>query len=94
MLHGCGDLINDYEGITPHGRQRSDLGYLCGVTLDRASGRLVGLELVALQLRRFRLTHPGPAERQWLHRALAHGCQATGTRIETSSQGHWRLRWG
>jgi poly-gamma-glutamate synthesis protein (capsule biosynthesis protein) len=93
VLHGCGDLVNDYEGITPHGRQRSDLGCLYGVTLDGASSRLAGLEIVPLQLRRFRLTHPQPAVRQWLYRLLAPGYQAMGTRIETSSQGHWRLRW-
>jgi poly-gamma-glutamate synthesis protein (capsule biosynthesis protein) len=93
VLHGCGDLVNDYEGIAPHGRQRSDLGCLYGVTLDRESGRLAGLEIVPMQLRRFRLTRPQPAVREGLHRLLAHGCQAMGTRIEASAHGHWRLRW-
>jgi poly-gamma-glutamate synthesis protein (capsule biosynthesis protein) len=94
VLHGCGDLVNDYEGIAPNGRQRSDLGCLYGVTLDRANGRLVGLEIVPLQLRRFRLTHPQPALRRWLLRTLAQGCQAMGTRIETDARDHWHLRWG
>jgi poly-gamma-glutamate synthesis protein (capsule biosynthesis protein) len=94
VLHGCGDLVNDYEGIAPRARQRSDLGCLYGVTLDRASGRLVGLEIVPLQLRRFRLTHPQPALRQRLFRMLAQGCRDMGTRIEAGSQEHWRLRWG
>jgi poly-gamma-glutamate synthesis protein (capsule biosynthesis protein) len=94
VLHGCGDLVNDYEGIMRHGQQRSDLGCLYAATLERASGRLAGLEIVALQLRRFRLTHPRPALRQWLYRLLAQGCQAMGTRVETNSQGHWQLRWG
>lgn len=93
VLHGCGDLVNDYEGIGPHGRQRSDLGCLYGVTLDRADGRLVGLDIVPLQLQRFRLVLPQAAEREWLHRLLAEGCQALGTRIEASAQGHWRLGW-
>jgi Mg2+-importing ATPase len=79
VLYGCGDLINDYEGIEPHGRQRSDLGCLYSVTLDRAKGRLARLEIVPLQLRRFRLTHPQPAVRQWLHRLLDHECRAMGT---------------
>jgi poly-gamma-glutamate synthesis protein (capsule biosynthesis protein) len=94
VLHGCGDLVNDYEGIAPNGRQRSDLGCLYGVTLDRANGRLVGLEIVPLQLRRFRLTHPQPALRRWLLRTLAQGCQAMGTRIKTDARDHWHLRWG
>jgi len=93
VLYGCGDLINDYEGIAPHGRQRSDLGCLYGVTLDLANGKLSRLEIVPLQLCRFRLTQPPPALRQWLHRLLEHGCQAMATRIEGNSQGHWQLRW-
>jgi len=93
VLYGCGDLINDYEGITPRGRLRSDLGCLYGATVDRADGRLRRLDIVPLQLRRFRLTHPQPAVRQWLQRLLDHGCQALGTGLERSADGHWQLRW-
>jgi poly-gamma-glutamate synthesis protein (capsule biosynthesis protein) len=94
VLYGCGDLVNDYEGIPPHGRQRSDLGCLYGVTLDRADGRLAGLEVVPLQLRRFQLKHPPPALREWLYRRLGEACQAMGTRIQANGQpGHWHLRW-
>ncbi len=60
-LHGCGDLVNDYEGIKPHGRQRSDLGCLYGVTLDRSNGRLVRLEIVNLETAVTRGGSHGPA---------------------------------
>jgi len=93
VLHGCGDLINDYEGITPHTAHRADLVCLYGVTLDRATGRLVRLEIVPLQLRRFQLKHPPTALRQWLHHVLADGCEAMGTRIEVDSQGRWNVHW-
>lgn len=93
VLYGCGDLINDYEGIAPRGRHRSDLACLYGVTLERGNGRLVGLEIVPLQLRRLRLTHPQLALRHRLHRVLDGGCRSMGTRIEAGSQGHWQLRW-
>ncbi len=93
VLYGCGDLINDYEGIAPHGRHRSDLGCLYAATIDRPSGRLDRLEIVPLQLRRFRLTHPERAAREGLHRSLEQGCEALGTRIEADSVGRWRLVW-
>jgi poly-gamma-glutamate capsule biosynthesis protein CapA/YwtB (metallophosphatase superfamily) len=93
VLYGCGDLVNDYEGIAPQGRHRSDLGCLYGVTVDRASGRLDRLDLVPMQLHGFRLTHPQPAARQWLQRELDRACRAVGTRIEAGSTGPWRLRW-
>ena len=34
ILYGCGDLINDYEGIGGHERFRDDLRLLYLVTLD------------------------------------------------------------
>ncbi|HUP05613.1 MAG TPA: CapA family protein, partial [Caldimonas sp.] len=49
VLYGCGDLINDYEGIGPHGAHRSDVVCLYAVTLDRADRRLIRLEIVPPQ---------------------------------------------
>ncbi|HJV60928.1 MAG TPA: CapA family protein [Albitalea sp.] len=93
VLHGCGDLINDYEGIAPREAQRSDLVCLYGATVERAGGRLLGLEIVPLQLRRFRLTQPDDDERQWLLSRLDAECRRLGTRIEPDAQGRWQLRW-
>ena len=39
VLYGCGDLINDYEGIDPHGDLRSDVGCLYFATIEAGSGR-------------------------------------------------------
>ena len=55
VLYGCGDLINDYEGITPHGDLRSDVGCLYFATLEAQGGALQRLEIVPLQIRRLRL---------------------------------------
>ncbi|MGZ5185697.1 MAG: CapA family protein [Caldimonas sp.] len=93
IIYGCGDLINDYEGIAPHGALRSDLGCLYGVTIDRAGGGLRRLDIVPLQLRRFRLGPAEPAARQWLERLLERGCQALGTGLVRGADGHWQLRW-
>ena len=60
VLHGCGDLINDYEGIEPGpaGRSaslRADLGCLYFATLDARGGGLLALDVIPLQRRRLRL---------------------------------------
>lgn len=93
VLYGCGDLINDYEGIPPRGHLRSDLGCLYFATLERVGGRLRRLDIVPLQLRRFRLAQPQAAARQWLQHLLEHGGAALGTRLEHCADGHWQLRW-
>jgi poly-gamma-glutamate synthesis protein (capsule biosynthesis protein) len=84
ILYGCGDLINDYEGIGPHGELRSDLGCLYFVTLARATGELRDLRIVPMQLRGFRLSKPEPAAWTWLERlfggALSRASDARPTR--------------
>lgn len=93
ILYGCGDLINDYEGIEPERELRSDLGCLYAATLGSADGRLRALEIVPLQLRRFRLSAPQPDALQWLRQWLDDGGRALGTRIEVAPEGRWQLRW-
>jgi poly-gamma-glutamate capsule biosynthesis protein CapA/YwtB (metallophosphatase superfamily) len=55
ILYGCGDLLNDYEGIRAHGDLRSDLGCLYFATVDAAQGSFVRLEVVPHRIHRFRL---------------------------------------
>lgn len=93
ILYGCGDLINDYEGITPHGHLRSDLGCLYAATLSLADGRLRALRIVPLQLRRFRLSSPDPEALQGLYELLDAPCRAFGTRIDRTDAGRWQLAW-
>src|SRR5439155_18655835 len=40
ILYGCGDLLNDYEGIRGHEEYRDDLALLYFVELDTATRRL------------------------------------------------------
>ena len=92
ILYGCGDLLNDYEGIDPHGSLRSDLACLYLLSLA-ADGRLEGLEIAPLQLRRFRLEQAGPQARTWLERMFIEQGRPLGTRVETTPQGRLALRW-
>lgn len=91
ILYGCGDLINDYEGITPHGALRSDVGCLYAVTISRADGRLRTLQIVPFQLRRFRLGAADAAARRWLRDLLASGGTALDEVVEGPLEGSWRL---
>ena len=93
VLYGCGDLVNDYEGIAPHGSLRSDAGCLYAATLDRASGALQRLQVVPLQLRRFRLQRADAPARRWLERVFNEEGPGRGTRVVATGDGDWELRW-
>jgi len=94
VLHGCGDLINDYEGIAPHGDMRSDIGCLYFATLEVGSGALRRLEIVPMQLRRFRLCRADASAQRWLQTQFNRGGRDFGTTVEAQhgSKG-WTLHW-
>ncbi|WP_114452534.1 CapA family protein [Halopolyspora algeriensis] len=71
VLYGCGDFIDDYEGIAGHEEYRDDLRLLYFPSVEPDTGSLLGLRMVPVQARRMRL-HPvaGP-DAEWLHSVLA-----------------------
>lgn len=89
ILYGCGDLVNDYEGIPATRPQRSDIGCLYAVRLSRADGGLRSLAIVPFQLSRFSLGPPDAAALQGPERSLAAGCRALGTRLQARAGGGW-----
>ena len=87
ILYGCGDLINDYEGITGHEAYRGDLRLLYLVDLDPGSGALTALRMVALQSHRLRLRAATDADTRWLAATLERTCPSPGHRIGTEPGG-------
>lgn len=93
ILYGCGDLINDYEGISGHEEYRTDLRLLYFPQLDR-EGALTSLRMAPMQMRRFQLKHASADERQWLRKRLDRECDPFGHSVELDSDGYLTLRWG
>jgi poly-gamma-glutamate capsule biosynthesis protein CapA/YwtB (metallophosphatase superfamily) len=55
ILHGCGDFIDDYEGIGGYDAYRDDLRMMYFVSVDPDTGDLVRLRMVPMQARQMRL---------------------------------------
>ncbi len=70
ILHGCGDFIDDYEGISGYERYRDDLRLLYLVSVDPDTGRLRSLRITAFQARAMRLRHASPEDTRWLRELL------------------------
>ncbi|MDG4867635.1 CapA family protein [Guyparkeria sp. 1SP6A2] len=64
ILYGCGDLLNDYEGIGGHKAYRGDLALLYLPTLQ--AGRLTALQMLPFKIRNLRLNRPSAADIDWL----------------------------
>jgi poly-gamma-glutamate synthesis protein (capsule biosynthesis protein) len=93
ILYGCGDLIDDYEGIAGHGRYRSDLGIMYFPKLEVATGRLVGLAMVPMQMRRFQLCHVDSEGVNWLRDTLSRISRGDGCSVESQEPSVLSLRW-
>jgi poly-gamma-glutamate synthesis protein (capsule biosynthesis protein) len=93
ILYGCGDLINDYEGIGAHGSLRSDVGCLYFATLALASGQLQQLDIAPFQLKRFRLAQADLSARSWLQQIISVGDHRLEPLHGPSRPKGWSLHW-
>ncbi len=87
ILYGCGDLINDYEGITGYDEYRGDLRLLYFASVEPDSGRLVDLRIVPMQARKMRLHRASPADSEWLRAVLDHVSLDFGSRVSLVPDG-------
>ncbi|MGE0652965.1 MAG: CapA family protein [Alphaproteobacteria bacterium] len=93
ILYGCGDFINDYEGIGGYEAYNPDLAVAYFPEVDERSGSLTSLELAVFQHERFSLMRAGTGEQDWVQRALSRECERLGSTLEASPTGALRLRW-
>lgn len=94
ILYGCGDCIDDYEGISGRERFRDDLRLLYFASLTPDTGALEELRMVPMQARRMRLRHASTADRRWLATTLSRISHRFGSRIEPQPDGTLVLRPG
>ena len=87
ILYGCGDVIDDYEGIRGHEPFRGDLRLLYLVDTDAVSGELVSLRMIPLRLRRMRLERASRDDTEWLRTTMGQISRCFGTRVAAGPDG-------
>lgn len=87
ILYGCGDFLNDYEGIAGHEEFRGDLTLMYFATLDGMSGDLRALEMVPLQIKQFRLIPADDGAVRHLEAVLGRTSRPFGATVERSPRG-------
>lgn len=94
ILYGCGDFLNDYEGISGYEEFRGDLSLMYFVEIEPTSGDLIALEMTPLQIRRFRLNRPSSLDVEWRRRTLdRENRKLGGATIELGASGRLALAW-
>ncbi len=93
ILNGCGDFLNDYEGIEGYDSFRGDLSIMYFADIDATSGDLVALEMVPLQIRRFRLIRASGKDAEWLAHMLDRECAPFNVGIRLDRNGTLIAFW-
>jgi poly-gamma-glutamate capsule biosynthesis protein CapA/YwtB (metallophosphatase superfamily) len=91
VLYGCGDLINDYEGIGSHDEHRPELSVLYIVSLA-GDGRLDRLDLFPLRMRRMRLERAAEEDAIWMADTLTRESERWGVTVAKVETGRLEVR--
>jgi len=92
ILYGCGDFLNDYEGIGGYESYRGDLVLMYFADIEPTTGNLTAAEIVPLQIRHFRLVRPSKQDVEWVRRMLDRESRALGASIVMTDRGHLSLQ--
>lgn len=93
IVYGCGDFVNDYEGIAGHEEYRGDLSLAYFPAFDAATRELTELRIVPMRMIRFSLHDASRADAAWLQGRLAREGKKLGTDVELGTDTELRLRW-
>jgi poly-gamma-glutamate synthesis protein (capsule biosynthesis protein) len=87
ILYGCGDFIDDYEGISGYEEHRDDLVLMFFPSVDPATGRLSALRMTPLQIRKLRLNRASGEDARWLGTTVNRISEPFGSRIGLTPDG-------
>lgn len=93
ILYGCGDFLNDYEGIGGYEYFRSDLCLMYLANVETSTGRLLSLDMEPMQIRRFRVNNAMKADALWLRAMLDREGKKLGCRVELKRDNTLSLMW-
>jgi poly-gamma-glutamate synthesis protein (capsule biosynthesis protein) len=92
VLYGCGDFVDDYEGIGSHAAYHDELRLAYLVTIDGAGRGPADLRMVPLRSRRMRLVEATDAGAAWLRDTLDRVSRPFGHAVVAGPDGALVLR--
>jgi len=93
IIYGCGDFLNDYEGISGHEAYRGKLGLMYFVSFDPDNGNLIRLELTPTRIKGFRVEYASNEESRWLMEMLNREGKNFGTEVVLNRNNTLTVQW-
>jgi poly-gamma-glutamate capsule biosynthesis protein CapA/YwtB (metallophosphatase superfamily) len=92
ILYGCGDFLNDYEGVSGYEQYRGDLSVMYLPRLSH-NGAIIALNLLPYSIRRFQLSRASRKDAAWLQTTLDRESMPFGCRVALDGVGRLTARW-
>jgi len=93
VIYGCGDFINDYEGIGGNEQFRGDLGLMYFVQMNPQAGTLISLRMKPTRMKRFSVNRASNTDALWLMDMLNWEGKRFGTKVDMEEDTTLLLRW-
>jgi len=93
IIYGCGDFLNDYEGIRGHEQYRDDLSLMYFVSVEPLTGKLTGLRMIPTQIKHFKVNKVKKKDALWLKNILNREGKIFGTHVELNEDNSMILQW-
>ncbi len=93
ILYGCGDFLNDYEGIGGYEEYRADLALMYLVDVNATTGDLMAVQIVPLQIKRFQLVFASAGDVAWMRQRLNRECRRFEINVTAISPGRLAPTW-
>ncbi len=93
IIYGCGDFINDYEGIGGYEEFKSNLGLMYFISIGTKNRELTHFHMTPTQTKRFQVRRAVGPDVQWLMQVLNREGRKLGTGVERNADDTLRLVW-
>lgn len=93
IIYGCGDFLNDYEGIDGHEAYHDELGLMYFPVMDVNSGRLQSFTMTPTRIKNLRVNRASLQESRWLVDMLNREGKNLGTRVTLNDENRLELHW-
>jgi len=93
ILYGCGDFLNDYEGIGGYEYYGDHLGLMYFASIDPSTGKLVRLQMTPTRIKNFKVNRPLREDALWLANILNREGEKFGTRVKVDEDNRLTLSW-
>lgn len=93
IIYGCGDFLNDYEGINGYEPYRDDLALMYFVQISPENGQLITLDMVPMEIRRFSSHRATREDTLWLEKILNRENKRFNNHVELSNEKILTLYW-